>query len=293
MSKTNFYQIILFCLFWFTAAFTFAQKKISVKASVDKNKILIGEKINLTLEASIPQKEIVHFFSIDSIPHFELESKGKVDTSKTDNGILLKQVIPLTSFDSGHWVIPSFILNKKIKTDPIGVDIGFSDFDPTKDYHDIKDIIEVNPAKEKDWTWYIVAGAAILVAVVSLVLRRKKKPVLLPAQTIDPYKEAMQQLQQIQKEPGSPKKYYSGLIDVFRLYIFRKKGFHSLQETTDDLVLQLKNLNLDKTSFEQLSQALRLSDFVKFAKYVPDEDDNKIVFETIKKAIQLVEESNS
>ncbi|MGH2565728.1 MAG: BatD family protein, partial [Ginsengibacter sp.] len=136
MDKLKFHKIILFFLLLSLAGLTHAQSKISVKASIDKNKVLIGERIQLSLEAVFPSNKDVHFFSIDSIPHFEIVQKGKTDTAKTTNGISLRQQLQLTSFDSGHWVIPAFLLDKKIKTDPIPVDVIFSDFDPSKDYHD-------------------------------------------------------------------------------------------------------------------------------------------------------------
>ncbi len=79
----------------------------------------------------------------------------------------------------------------------------------------------------------------------------------------------MKQLEQLQRDKPETKLYYSKLTDIFRLYIFQKKGILSLQKTTDDLVIQLKSLNLNKEQFDKLSQSLRLSDFVKFAKYIP------------------------
>jgi hypothetical protein len=65
-----------------------------------------------------------------------------------------------------------------------------------------------------------------------------------------------------------------------------------LQKTTTDLVLQLKEIGLPKDQFEKLSQSLRVSDFVKFAKYVPSSDDDKTAFETIKNSIEEIERMN-
>ena len=39
-----------------------AQNNITVKASVDRNQVLIGEKIKLRLEATIPINEPIRFF---------------------------------------------------------------------------------------------------------------------------------------------------------------------------------------------------------------------------------------
>ena len=45
--------------------------QVYVKASVDKNRILIGEPITLTLEAYVPLGQAVTWFNLDTIPHFE------------------------------------------------------------------------------------------------------------------------------------------------------------------------------------------------------------------------------
>jgi len=135
----------------------------------------------------------------------------------------------------------------------------------------------------------------LLLAAVAFYLLRKKKSASLPAPeiVIDPYEEAMEQLELLHRDKPEAKKYYSKLTDIFRLYIFRKKGILSLQKTTADLVLQLQDLNISKEQFDKLSQALRLSDFVKFAKYVPTGDDDRQCFEDIRNSIMAIEKSAS
>ena len=274
------------------ATFLAAQSKTTVNATVDKNRIFIGERIRLTLRADIPENEPIRFFVIDTIPHFELD-RQRIDTSYTSEGTALKQVISITSFDSGHWVIPALSLGEKITTDTLPIDVVFSPMDSSQAYHDIKDIIEVNPAAEekKWWLWYAIGGGTLLVIILLIYLLRKKKPVVeAAAPVIDPYQEAMEQLDRLRRDKLDQKQYYSRLVDIFRMYVFRKKDIHSLQKTTDDLVIQLRGIQISKEQFEKLSQALRLSDFVKFAKYVPSAEDNTIVFEAIKKAIIEIEQ---
>lgn len=288
--KQFFYRSVFIIFLLLTSLFFYAQKTI-VKASVNKNKILLGERFSLTIQATISSKENIHFWTIDDIPHFEIISKEKIDTSKINNETTLKQVIQLTSFDSGHWYIPAFHWDKKIKTDSIPVDVVFSDFDPQKPYHDIKDIIKVNPEEKKQWVWYAIIGSVIvLVTIIFLLIRKKKKPVVAEAKQIDPFKEAFLQLDKLQKENISVQQYYTQLVNIFRLYVFRKKGIQSLQKTTDDLILQLQKINMDKDGFEKLSDSLRLSDAVKFAKYVPGQEDNRDAFENIKDSIQSIEQ---
>lgn len=293
MSINVFYKAISSSLLLLAVISAGAQLKTKVKATVDKNRILIGQPLLLTLEADIPENEPIHFFAIDTLPHFEISEKQAIDTTNTSNGTFLKQVIRLTSFDSGHWVIPVFTLDDNIVTDSIPIDVVFSDFDPAKDYNDIKDIIEVEPEKEKDksWLWLIIAGGALLLALILfLVLRKKKPPVQAAAVVIDPFKEAMDQLERLQKEKIDQKQYYSRLVDIFREYIDKKKGIRSLQKTTGDIVVQLKGIQLNKEKFEKLSQALRLSDFVKFAKYIPSKEDDRDTFDIIKTSISDIEQ---
>jgi hypothetical protein len=238
---------------------------------------------------------VIRFFIIDSIAHFEIKEKQKIDTSNTSDGTVLRQIILITSFDSGHWVMPAFVLGENIATDTIPVDVVFSEFNPEQDYHDIKDIIEVNPETEKEkwWLWYAIGGGALLVILLLIYLLRKKKPaVQAPVTIIDPYEEAMKLLEKLQKEQTDQKQYYSRLVDIFRVYVSKKKGIHSLQETTNDLVAELKGIPFDKVQFEKLSQALQLSDLVKFAKYIPAPEEDKNAFETIKSSITSIERLN-
>jgi hypothetical protein len=55
----------------------------------------------------------------------------------------------------------------------------------------------------------------------------------------------------------------------------------------------LKSLNLHKEQFGKLSQSLRLSDFVKFAKYIPSNDDDRNAFSEIRNAIVTIEKTES
>jgi len=286
---------VFFSFFFFFSAFvSSAQNKVTIKSGIDKSKIVIGEQIHLSLEADFPPQEPMSFFTIDSIPHFEILERKKIDTVDNREGIKLSQSLTLTSFDSGHWTIPSFELpsDKPLYTDSMAVDVGFSPFDPGKDYHDIKDVIDVQvkEKKEETWYWYAAASALLVAAIIYLLLRKKAKPVSKGA-SLNPYKEAKQELEKLQKESLPPKAFYTRLVDIFRLYISRRKGIASLQKTTDDLVVQLRSLKLPGDQFNRLAQSLRMSDFVKFAKFEPAENDKTDSFKTIKDLIDDIEKT--
>ena len=272
-----------------------AQSAATIKAVVEKNRILIGEQVPLTIEVQIPEKEPIRFVTVDSIAHFEWIGKPVMDTIGNGEGTLLRGVYQLTSFDSGHWVIPPFELSGGLKTDSIPMDVVFSDFDPKAPYHDIKDILEADPEKKKkEWWWYAAAGGLLLILILVLVFRKKKPAVaeVKAVPVISPLDEALDGLQKLKSANAETKLFHTRLADIFRMYVYRKKGLLSLQKTTDDLVVQLRELGLSKAEFDELAQVLRLGDFVKFARFIPSATDNEKAFETIKKSIEEIEQLN-
>jgi LPXTG-motif cell wall-anchored protein len=286
----------LFIFLWITTGLNaLGQSAATIKATVDKNRILIGEPALLTIEVQIPEKEPIRFISMDSIEHFEWLDKPVIDTIGNSSGTLLRGVYPITSFDSGRWVIPSFELSGGLKTDSIPMEVVFSDFDPKADYHDIKDILEADPEKkDKEWWWYVAGGGLLLLGLLVYFLR-KKKPVPVaekPVEIINAWEEALSSLNKLQAENPEARVYHTRLADIFRMYVFRKKGILSLQKTTDDLVLQISQLDIEKSRFDELAQALRLGDLVKFAKFIPGAEDNQRTFEAIKKSIEAIEQCN-
>lgn len=285
-----------FLIFLLSISFSsFSQKIPFARSSADKNKILLGEQFNLTLQAKFHSNDPISFFDIDSIPHFEILQRQKIDTNDDRKEIELKQTLLLTSFDSGHWSIPSFKLaGTSLRTDSIPIDVAFSSpFDPKQPYHDIKDVIDVertNKKQQPEWWWFAVGGFIILLIIVYL-LTRKKKPAPKAAE-IDAYKEATNQLSGLEKESLDHKTYFTKLVDIFRWYLQRRTEIVSLDQPTADLVRQLRSLKLSAQDHDQLSQALMLSDFVKFAKYQPTDRERKITFEVIKTSIDKIEEQH-
>jgi hypothetical protein len=271
-----------------------AQGGVTIKATVDKNRIMIGEHFTLRLEADIPETEAIRFFNFDTLPHFEFLDRQKIDTSNTSTGTLLVQQIRMTSFDSGQWVIPRFALDENLATDSIPIDVVFSSpFDPNQEYHDIKDVIDVEVEEKEEWWWYAAGGALLLlVLIIWLLLRKKPVPVKEAEPPVHPYEEAMKELENLEKNKPAAKAYYSELVDIFRVYVARKKGISSLQKTTDDLVVQLRGLDIQKDNFDRLAQSLRLSDYVKFAKYEPSPEDDSIAMRSIRQSITEIEKVN-
>lgn len=291
--------IILFTLLLFINADLHAQ--VRVKASVDRTTILIGEPIKLNLEAWVPTGTNFNWFKTDTIPHFEIVDPGKQDSSRDMDTKVYRQQLTITSFDSGSWTIPSFVLQtgrKRFRTDTFSIAVTYSPDDTAKGYHDIKDILAVKNPGNPYIPWIIAAVTLLALLGIIYFLRKKKKtaaPVRQQVSKLTPVEEAMQSLNELKKEDlpakGEVKQYYTRLNDILRWYVFRKFNFSSLEKTNDELVMQLRETKLSHPDYTTLAQALRMADFVKFAKYTPSVEDQEQTFDIIKNSISRLEAS--
>ena len=96
----------------------------AIQSSVNKKEILIGEQFTLTIKVDFP-KNIYNFrwpILSDSMAHFEV-TNSRIDSLYTEQNLSsIVQTITFTSFDSGKWVLPSFL----VKVDPIQHDTAFN-----------------------------------------------------------------------------------------------------------------------------------------------------------------------
>jgi len=277
---------------------SFLTAQVYVKASIDKNSVLIGEPFTLTLEAYMPLGLPVTWFPLDTIPHFEFLKKPITDTIESIEGKKITQVITLASFDSGQWEIPQLelkVLKQSYYTDTLLIDVGFAPFDRESDYRDIKDIFEVINPDTKYIPWIISAAVLLSLGLVIYLLRKRKAGEIIEKKEVpklSPFDEAMQALAALRlkglPQNGQAKWYYTELNDILRIFVSRKLNIATMEKTNEELILQLRQVNLSKDSFARLAQALRMSDYVKFAKYQPDSVDNEKNYEIIQSAIQTL-----
>jgi BatD DUF11 like domain len=280
-----------------------AQETPDIKASIDKNQILIGEPVRFSIDVKSPMVSGNQLPQFDSIPHFELIEKGSRDSVISVTGTSYHLEWKLTSFDSGTRYIPAFAITigKQIyKTDSLAVEVSYGKVDTTQDYHDIKSIIDIENPDVKYIPW--ILGAVTLIALVLFIYFFRQRLTAngqlyedIPAdKRISPLDEALASLDQLKKmlleDPLSVKKYYSGLNDTLRIFLNRQLGLVTMEKTSEELIHSLSDLKMDRDVFSRLAAALRMGDFVKFAKYIPGPNENKNNLETIKDAIVTINE---
>lgn len=281
-----------------------AQEAPEVKASIDKNQILIGEQIRLSIDVKSPMVSGNILPQFDSIPHFELIEKANRDSLISATGASYHLEWKLTSFDSGTRYIPSFFvtIGKQVyKTDSLAVEVSYGKVDTSGDYHDIKSIIDIENPDVKYIAW--ILGAITIISLVLFIYFIRQRPTAYsqpfeeePSDSrISLVDEALASLDQLKKmlreDPSAVKKYYSGLNDTLRIFMNRKMGLVTMEKTSEEMILSLSELNMNRDAFTNLAAALRMGDFVKFAKYVPGPFENENNFEVIRKAILTINEN--
>lgn len=301
--KLNLKYIILFISLVMISSLKAQQVKVS--AVLDSSKIRIGEQVKLDLYLTYDlnaQKDI----KIDW-PSFEDTITGKVEIvsqtaidstipDKTNPSFIQQhQQFIISAFDSGYFAIPpfKFLVNgdtaNPVLTEALFLQVNTVPTDTTD--ATVKDIKP--PFNEPfDWKWYLPmvywgAGAILLVALIVLIILKltKKKPELVVERKPDipPHILALQQLEKVKEEAiwkeGKTKEYYSSISDSVRLYIEGRFGIQALELTTDEIVRAFKSQVVDPASKEKLQQLLVLSDFVKFAKVLPIEQEHVIALQ--------------
>jgi hypothetical protein len=274
----------------------------TIQATVDKQKIVIGEPIHLKLDITVPDNVPFAWPGLDSLPHFDWLDKGKIDTTVRPGERSYQQYLTLTSFDSGTWAIPRLpflVGNKKAFSDSVRISVSYTNVDSLKDFHDIKDIIDI-PNPFARWIGWLVAVATLLSVTLVFWLIRKKKllkrliPALRPAPRLSPYEEAVKNLEELQRQhlpdTGAMKAYYSRLGEILRVYLLRRLEISSFAETSEELIGQIRRLRLPADIFDGLAEALRMSDFVKFAKYQPGIADSDQHYRAVRASIEALEQ---
>lgn len=282
----------------------FAQE-ISVKASLEPNEILIGDQAKFKLEVTQPASEKVSWpqFSDTLATNVQIVEKLKTDTIASDGILSITSEYIITSYDSGFYYIPEQIFEtatSKAFTNPLGLSVNTVEVNvDTDDINAEKDIMSAPFSWIEFAKWSGMGLAAILVVVIiALVLMRfvfNKKVKILPQESeviVPAHVVALEKLEQIKTEKiwqqGKIKQFYTQITDVIREYLEGAYEINAMELTTDEIVaLVKKNKDLDEIRLV-LKEMLELSDLVKFAKFVPLENENEKV---VLNAFMIVEKT--
>jgi len=263
---------------------------ISVHAMMDTSRAMIGDQLKLIIRLEKPDETTVIFPALqDTLTEkIEIIRKSPIDTSRIDAGrTVLSQDLLITVFDTGFFEIPplSFAfqneqLSDTLRTTPLYFEIISLPVDTA--IRDIRANLKtpINAAEIYPFALGVIALVLIALILVYWIRKwtRKGKAVSdeIPAEPADII--ALRELALLREDkPWANKQvklYYIRLTEILRQYIERRFRIMALEQTTDEILASLKPSANGETSLKRLSRILKLADLVKFAKVIPDPEEN-------------------
>jgi hypothetical protein len=288
--KTVFTLIVSLILY---ASGCLQAQSVKVTATIDTTRILIGDQVNLWLEAEHPSDYKLEFpVTGDSIAgKIEVLSASALDTvSRKDNFLKIRQRLVLTAFDTGFYVIPPFFfrtpdLSDSMNTRALPLEVIGIPVDTTKGITDIKLPYEI-PLTFMEILPYIVVGL-LLIAMVLLYIRylHKKRQSVESAPkpdipSVPAHIWALGELDELVREKlwqqGKVKLYYSRLTDIIRRYIELRYSIPAMEQTTEEIVRDFRSHGaISDNILAELENLLKLADLVKFAKWKPIPEEHE------------------
>jgi len=273
-----------------------SQGSISVESKVDRNTILIGDVFQYSI--IITYDPDVNLFMPElaaNLGLFEIRDYKVIEPQKSNGKIVAQTNYFLSTFDTGEFEIPELEIGyststdstiKYIKTEPLTIMVESLNPEETGDIRDIK----VPLVPPWDYRQYLKLALIVilLIAVAFLVFyyikRRKEGKALLPTRQKPPrpaHEQALEALEALVQSDllptGKIKEYYIQISDIFRQYIENRFFIYALEMTTTQLLENMEQERLDKLYIDMTREFLDSCDLVKFAKYIPEENETKIL----------------
>lgn len=269
------------------------QQGAAVRAQADSSGIRIGEQFHVVLDATVDTSlgRIEWAQVPDTFDHVLVVDRSAIDTVAAAGGLHYQQRLTLTSFDSGQWMIPAFTFHvlpaggtdsaQALQTESLSIYVNTVPVDTTKPFRPIKPIRQV-PFRLWDYWPFMLGGLVLLALLVWLIFFRRRKTKEKPAAPRPgepPYVVAEKDLHALEAEKlwqqGQVKAYYTRLTDILRLYIEKQFQVNALEQTTDELLSNIRPVTRLNQQRAPLQRILETADLAKFAKLQPLAEDHE------------------
>ena len=290
-----------------------AQQPPVIRARIEPDSILIGDRFEYVIEVDKDQVQVVQFPEFDPKggPGIELVRSLPVDTLARDGRAQrLQKRYVLTSFDEGNYNLGRAavlyagknVVDTLWSDDSLRLHVATFQIDSTS--HAIFDLKAQRdlPFRFAEVSGYVKWGALVVLAVLAALwllqryLARRGSSVralFRPAPPQPPHVVAIEALETLHNQKlwqnNRHKQYYSALSDILRTYLAGRYGMGPLEMTSDEIIEAMRHVDqLPRKCALDLTTLLRDADLVKFAKAMPDAEQNEADY---LKAYYFVEET--
>ena len=272
-----------------------------VRGTIEPDSIGIGDRFLYSIEVEKDLMQDIYFpdYKNGNVEYYELIEDRPVDTlSREGRRLKLRKSFLMAAFQEGiHQVLPEVMyLDKNIIDTLQGDDtlkLMVTTFEIDSTSHSVFDLKPQRTLKFKFgeisgyvmWTAIAIAIIVALVIIASRILAhygKSFKTIFKPAPPLPPHEIALRDLRKLHSErlwqEGKHKQYYSGLTDILRAYIAGQWGVGALEMTSDEIIEAMRSIELPRKQAMDLNDILRSADLVKFAKAMPEAEENEAAY---------------
>ena len=272
-----------------------------VRGTIEPDSIGIGDRFLYSIEVEKDLMQDIYFpdYKNGNVEYYELIEERPVDTlSREGRRLKLRKSYLMAAFQEGiHRVLPEVMyLDKNIIDTLQGDDtlkLMVTTFEIDSTSHSVFDLKPQRTLKFKFgeisgyvmWTLIAIAIIAALIIIAARILAhygKSFKTIFKPAPPLPPYEIALRDLRKLHSErlwqEGKHKQYYSGLTDILRAYIAGQWGVGALEMTSDEIIEAMRSVDLPRKQAMDLNDILRSADLVKFAKAMPEAEENEAAY---------------
>ncbi|MDD5084751.1 MAG: hypothetical protein PHE61_01765 [Candidatus Omnitrophica bacterium] len=264
--------------------------RIAVKAEVDKASITIGERITYTVSIRRdPSVRIVSPVQFPNTRDFEVKVIQDIKPATLENGLILeRRGFVITAYTLGEYVIEgarveyadSDNVTKTIQTDQLYITVESVD----KSGKEKSDIRAIKGTANITSRWLKILLIAVFLAgaagAISFLIIRKffiKNGLETEPPPLPPYEEASEALLRLFESDlihnKQFKTYYFRFSEIMRRYLERRYEVRAVEMTTMEILFNLKSIHFDEAIRKKIGSLLANCDLVKFAKYLPEEEE--------------------
>lgn len=275
-----------------------AQQRPAVTARVEPDSIGIGDRFDLVIEVDKDLVQVVEFplFAPEEEGGIELYENLPVDTlAREGRRLKLRKRYRMAAFDEGRYdlgaaqvlYIDKNIVDTLASEEPLRLEVGTFRIDSTsQSIYDLK-AQKTLPFRFAEIRTYVLWGllAALLLggalyALVRFLVRRGRGKGLFGSEPqLPPHVAAIKALEALNHrklwQNNRHKQYYSELTDILRTYIAARWEVGAMEMTSDEIVAAMREVELPEKARRDLGAVLRDADLAKFAKAMPDAEQNE------------------
>lgn len=281
-----------------------------ISGRFEPDSIGIGDRFTYSIEVEKDLVQTVIFpnFAASAGEQFELIEDVPVDTLERDGRRLkLRKSFRLAAFQEGvQRILPQVmyadknIIDTLYGEDTLSLLVTTFEIDSTS-----HSIFDIKPQKTLPFRFGEISGylmwslVALVVLAIGLyvayrIMRHYGKSlsdIFHPAPPMPPHEEAFRALERLYVlrlcQHDKHKLYYSTLTDILRRYIAARFEVGAMEMTSDEIIAAMRDVELPKKAAMDMADVLRTADLVKFAKAIPESEENEASYQAVWDFVEL------